>query len=56
MAALDALDKDFPSNPGQFASFEDSGEEFKKLFDIALYNKEFKAGQVVEGVILKTHR
>ena len=52
LATLDALDKDFPSNPGQSLS-EKPDEEFKIFFDEALQNKEFKLGQVVEGTILK---
>ena len=52
LAKLDALDKDFPSNPGQFSS-EELNEEFKTVFDGAMQNKEFKVGQVVEGIILK---
>lgn len=53
LAALDALDKDFPSNPGQLSSSEGLGEEFKKIFDVTLHNREFKTGQIVEGIILK---
>ena len=53
LIALDALDKDFPSNPGEFSSSEDFGEDFKKIFDVKIQNKEFKAGQIVEGTILK---
>ena len=52
LVALDALDKDFPSNPGQLSS-ETLGEEFNKLFFTTIQNKEFKVGQVVEGTILK---
>ena len=52
LAKLDILDKGFPSNPGQVPS-EELDEEFKKIFDGALQNKEFKVGQVVEGTILK---
>ena len=53
LTALDALDKDFPSNPGEFFSSEGFEEDFKKIFDVTLQNKEFKAGQIVEGTILK---
>lgn len=49
-AALDALDKELPLNPGQLSSF---GEEFEKIFHSEIQNKAFKAGQVVEGQILK---
>lgn len=52
LAELDALDKDFPSNPGKESSEEFDGE-FQKVFDEVLQNKEFKVGQVVEGTILK---
>ena len=52
LAELDALDKDFPSNPGQFSS-EELDEEFKTVFDGTIQNKKFKVGQVVEGIIFK---
>ena len=50
LEALDAFDKDLPSNPGQLSAF---GEEFEKMFHSTIQNKEFKAGQVVEGQVLK---
>lgn len=52
LAELDTLDKDFPPNPGQISP-EDLSEDFQKIFDENLQNKEFKVGQVVEGTILK---
>ncbi len=52
LAALDALDKDFPSNPGQGFS-ESQEEEFKQLFNQSLQEKKFKLGEVVEGAILE---
>ena len=53
LTALDALDKDFPSNPDKFSSSEGFEEDLKKIFDITLQNKEFKVGQIVEGTIFK---
>lgn len=52
LAALDALDKDFPSNPGQLnpSSF---GEDFEKIFSSEIQSKEIKSGQVVEGSVIK---
>ncbi len=52
LAALDALDKEFAPHPQQFSSSE-SMEEFKRLFDTTLQEKEFKVGHIVQGVILK---
>lgn len=52
LIALDALDKEFPSNPGQMSS-EELNQEYSKILDETLQNREFKVGQVVEGTIVK---
>ena len=52
LAKLDALDHELPSNPSLFSSEAMKGE-FKKIFDDSLEQEERKAGQVVEGLILK---
>ena len=49
LAELDALDKDFLLKPNE----EEFEGEFEKWFDEKLKNKKFKAGQVVEGAIVK---
>ena len=52
-AELDALDKEFASNPGDLNSSQKLTEEFEKIFEDSLQNKEFKSGKVVEGSIVK---